>query len=256
MGCPDESLPAALDVWLEAATKDLCEEAKARIRPEIEAHYHEALDEELGRGLNEDEARTAAIASLGSPKAARKAFLRIHFTKREAAIINRLRTCLIDDLSLQDCRELRELLKFGLILWCLILVLVTAAGFSKGCLLKFVAVYCSVSVAAAGLLVGLLKILVKIARVARRTFPLRLLLALRIVHQLWMLVTCVAWPAFFIVSIAPAGWLDEHPGLGRMALVIILLASLQWAGEMVAHVRLWLKLARNVGSSPSRGSIC
>jgi hypothetical protein len=75
---PGEKKPANLAEWLDLATEDLIPPAQARIRKEIEAHYADALQAGLKRGLPEFEALAAALADLGNAEAAGRRFRREH----------------------------------------------------------------------------------------------------------------------------------------------------------------------------------
>lgn len=75
--------------WLAVATKGLSDVARARIREEITDHFHEALDAGLDRGLPENLAAERAIESLGSPRAARRAFRRTYLTRSQAYLVRR-----------------------------------------------------------------------------------------------------------------------------------------------------------------------
>ncbi len=70
--------------WYEIATKGLCQDAKDRVLAEIEAHYADGLRELLDAGkTGADEAHRAAMAALGNPRHAQKAFRRAYLTKAE-----------------------------------------------------------------------------------------------------------------------------------------------------------------------------
>ncbi len=73
-----------LSAWLESTTGDLVPSAQARVRPEIEAHYAEAVQSQLSRGAAEPVARVAALADLGEPRAAARRFRRQYLTVKEA----------------------------------------------------------------------------------------------------------------------------------------------------------------------------
>jgi len=72
-----------LSSWLDTATRDLVPLAKARVRPEIEAHFAEAVRARLADGLSSAEAQTAALADLGSPTAAARRFRRHYLTNKD-----------------------------------------------------------------------------------------------------------------------------------------------------------------------------
>lgn len=77
--CPTGSLYG----WLMTATKGLCEHAKERINDEIKAHYDAAFEDARDAGKTVVEAHRAAMASLGNPNQARKAFRRVYFTEKQ-----------------------------------------------------------------------------------------------------------------------------------------------------------------------------
>jgi hypothetical protein len=76
--------------WLQVATKGLSDESRARVREEITDHFHQAVDDGLRAGLTEDRAAEQAVTSLGSPKAARRAFRRTYLTRYQAKIVRDL----------------------------------------------------------------------------------------------------------------------------------------------------------------------
>lgn len=78
---------ARVSSWLATATKGLSDESKARVHDEIIAHFHDALDEGMRAGLTEEQAVEQAVTSLGSPKAARRAFRRTHLTRHQEATL-------------------------------------------------------------------------------------------------------------------------------------------------------------------------
>ena len=77
--------------WVDAATRGLADEAKDRIRREVEGHYIDALRHNLESGLSDVAAHRAAVAGLGNVRHARRAFRRVHFTKRQAKGLDYLR---------------------------------------------------------------------------------------------------------------------------------------------------------------------
>ena len=79
-----------LFAWLKVATKGLSDESRARVRQEIADHFHEAIAEGMRAGLTEDRAGEQAVASLGSPKAARRAFRRTYLTRYQTKIVHDL----------------------------------------------------------------------------------------------------------------------------------------------------------------------
>lgn len=77
--------------WLSAATRGLCEDAKARITAEIKAHVQEGLARFQQEDVPEDVAYFKAVAELGNPRKSRREFKRIHLTEREARYLDALR---------------------------------------------------------------------------------------------------------------------------------------------------------------------
>jgi hypothetical protein len=71
----------SLSEWLQIATRELTVASKERIRPEIEAHYAEAIEAHRRSDLSEWEAQKAALAELGDPHAAGKRFRKRHLTE-------------------------------------------------------------------------------------------------------------------------------------------------------------------------------
>jgi hypothetical protein len=65
------------------ATRDLMPSAQARVRPEIEAHYAEAVASHLKDGLPEPAAQAAALADLGDAQVAARRFQKEHLTIRD-----------------------------------------------------------------------------------------------------------------------------------------------------------------------------
>jgi hypothetical protein len=70
-----------LSEWIREATQDLCDDARDRVTQEIQSHYADRFAAELAQGRAEDGAHAFAMASLGSAKAARKAYDRTYWTK-------------------------------------------------------------------------------------------------------------------------------------------------------------------------------
>jgi len=62
--------PPSLERWLEIATRNLAEEGQARVRAEIEAHYWEAVEDDLAHGKSEEEAHRQALKLLGDSQSA------------------------------------------------------------------------------------------------------------------------------------------------------------------------------------------
>jgi hypothetical protein len=79
--------PQTVVAWLDIAMRDLVPSAKARIRPEIEAHFAEALRTHLRDGLPPPAAQAAALGDLGDASSAAARFRQEHLTTREAALV-------------------------------------------------------------------------------------------------------------------------------------------------------------------------
>jgi len=77
--------PQNFTEWLDAATRDLVLSAQARVRPEIEAHYSEAVKSHLQNGASESVAQAAALLELGDAYAAAKRFQRQYLTQFSVA---------------------------------------------------------------------------------------------------------------------------------------------------------------------------
>jgi hypothetical protein len=73
--------PQNFPEWLDAATRDLVPSAQARVRPEMEAHYAEAVQMHLKNGSLEAIAQAAALADLGDAYAAARRFQKQYLTR-------------------------------------------------------------------------------------------------------------------------------------------------------------------------------
>ena len=51
--------------WLQVATRGLSDESQERVRKEITAHFHDAVEPGLRAGFTEDSAAEKAVESLG-----------------------------------------------------------------------------------------------------------------------------------------------------------------------------------------------
>jgi len=71
---------ATIEDWLEVATRDLCYDARERVREEVEAHYAAARDEALIDNLSEEMANAWALTVLGDAREANKNFTALHLT--------------------------------------------------------------------------------------------------------------------------------------------------------------------------------
>ena len=105
----DESQLDELCLWLGIATRGLCDEAKERVYAEIRSHHAEAVAEELGQGRTLCQAHRQAMAALGDPWSARKAYRRAYLTREEVRQWDRVRKSL-------SSRRLDHLFKFVLFL--------------------------------------------------------------------------------------------------------------------------------------------
>lgn len=76
--------------WLDAATRGLCDDARARVRADVEAHFAAAYEQRRGDGDDHDTAVRLAVASLGDPAAANRRYARVYLTEAESKRIERL----------------------------------------------------------------------------------------------------------------------------------------------------------------------
>ncbi len=74
---------AALDRWLESATRGLCAEAKLRVAEEVTEHFEEAVAAWIEDGLSENDSAVKTMRELGSPRRERRRLRREHLTARE-----------------------------------------------------------------------------------------------------------------------------------------------------------------------------
>jgi hypothetical protein len=77
--------------WLEVATEGLCNRAKGRIMLEILAHFGETLDAERKNDKSPADAQSAALAALGDPKRAARAFRHANFTRKDTRLLQLMR---------------------------------------------------------------------------------------------------------------------------------------------------------------------
>jgi len=68
--------------WLSTATRGLPAPIKTMISEELAAHYEDAFAEQRSLGLLPDDARRAALAQLGSPRATHRALCAVHLARR------------------------------------------------------------------------------------------------------------------------------------------------------------------------------
>ncbi len=90
MHAPPPVSPASLADWLVVATKNLVPSAQARVRGEIKAHFAEAASAHQKNGQSEVEATSAALADLGSARAAGRRYRREYLTHHDAMAIGSL----------------------------------------------------------------------------------------------------------------------------------------------------------------------
>ncbi len=76
----------ALDAWLAAATRGLCEEARERISEEIRTHVADTRVTLRTDGVIPEEASRIALQRLGSPRRARRTYKRQYLRKSEVAL--------------------------------------------------------------------------------------------------------------------------------------------------------------------------
>lgn len=75
------------DTWLGIATHGLCDDAKGRIREEIEARYQESVRQAIEEALGPDEAHRAVMDALGDPRKVGRTFRRTLLTRRETEFL-------------------------------------------------------------------------------------------------------------------------------------------------------------------------
>jgi hypothetical protein len=85
----DGRQPQNFSEWLEVATWNLVPSAQARVRPEIEAHYAEAVQAHLAADVGDSAAQAAALADLGEAKAAAKRFSQQYLTTLEVKTLGK-----------------------------------------------------------------------------------------------------------------------------------------------------------------------
>lgn len=76
-----------LERWLRIATCELCDEARPRIRAEIEAHFAEAVEDALAQGRSREAAQAAALKALGNPFDAQAVFNRRSLTQTDLMLV-------------------------------------------------------------------------------------------------------------------------------------------------------------------------
>lgn len=81
-----------LSPWLDVAARGLSDESKARVREEIGAHFHDAVDDGRRTALSDEASAERAVRSLGSAKSARRAFRHTYLTRWEESCIREFHT--------------------------------------------------------------------------------------------------------------------------------------------------------------------
>ena len=79
-----------LDNWLEIATRGLCDDAKARVHAEVEAHFAAAYEALVAAGHSVESAERGALQSLGSAGTAHTRFGKLYLTTTDADILRDL----------------------------------------------------------------------------------------------------------------------------------------------------------------------
>jgi len=78
---------AALDNWLEQATRGLSEESAEQVRREIGDHYQSAREAALAAGAADEAAGQTAFGALGDAKTANRQYRRVLLTAYEARLL-------------------------------------------------------------------------------------------------------------------------------------------------------------------------
>lgn len=79
-----------LERWLDVATRGLCNDAKARVRAEVEQHFDAAYRFQIFEGEDAIIAAALASAALGDAKRANRRYRRVYLTAAEARRVGRL----------------------------------------------------------------------------------------------------------------------------------------------------------------------
>lgn len=74
--------PLELSGWLALATEGLPAEIRMRVQMELTAHYDDALDELMARGVERDEARYRVLEQLGDPRLTARSLRHTHLAHR------------------------------------------------------------------------------------------------------------------------------------------------------------------------------
>ncbi len=77
----------SLEVWLDIATRDLCDAARRRVRAEMEQHFLSAKETGTRQGMDDSSAIAHAIEGLGQAERARRRLNREYLTSRQLGLI-------------------------------------------------------------------------------------------------------------------------------------------------------------------------
>lgn len=80
----------SLELWLQSATAGLSAEAADRVREEVTDHVLSAVEEGVGKGLDEAETGRLAVEALGDPDRSGRALRRANLRPWEAKVIGSL----------------------------------------------------------------------------------------------------------------------------------------------------------------------
>ncbi|MBI5092056.1 MAG: hypothetical protein HZB26_06375 [Candidatus Hydrogenedentes bacterium] len=83
--------------WIDEATRGLCDEARVRVRREIQDHCADIVADELQKGQSIARAHKAAVESLGSAKTARHDYRRTYLTRGDERKLKRLQNRVFED---------------------------------------------------------------------------------------------------------------------------------------------------------------
>lgn len=78
---------AALDNWLEQATRHLSKNSAAQVRREIQEHYESEREASMSRGATAEEADRFAVTALGDAQAANCQYRKVLLTSAEARML-------------------------------------------------------------------------------------------------------------------------------------------------------------------------
>jgi hypothetical protein len=77
-----------LELWLQRASRCLAESSVAQVRREIQEHYESAREAAIEDGIAPEQAAAAALASLGDPARANRAYRKVLLTATEVRVLN------------------------------------------------------------------------------------------------------------------------------------------------------------------------